>query len=93
MALLCGCDYCPDGIGGIGKDSVLKLFHKYKNEEILKRLRLWRQEDAKYTALEMRVDDKTICSNCGHLGRTASHTKSGCGVCRTNRGCDECLWK
>ncbi|ALC43084.1 Gen [Drosophila busckii] len=93
MALLCGCDYCPDGIGGIGKDGVLKLFNKYKETDILERLRSWRLETAKYNALEMRVDDKSVCSNCGHLGRTASHTKSGCSVCRTHRGCDESLWK
>lgn len=37
MALLCGCDYCPDGIGGIGKDGVLKLFNKYKESDILDR--------------------------------------------------------
>ncbi|XP_011180536.1 flap endonuclease GEN [Zeugodacus cucurbitae] len=93
MALLCGCDYCPEGIGGIGRDGVLKLFNKYKEQEILERIRSWRQEDSKYTALEMRVDDKLICNNCGHMGRTQSHTKSGCGICRTNRGCDESLWK
>ncbi|XP_068142867.1 flap endonuclease GEN [Drosophila tropicalis] len=93
MALLCGCDYCPDGIGGIGKDGVLKLFNKYTDAEILQRLRNWRNETSTYNALEIRVDDKSICSNCGHLGRTQSHTKSGCSVCRTNRGCDESLWK
>ncbi|XP_039967282.1 flap endonuclease GEN isoform X1 [Bactrocera tryoni] len=93
MALLCGCDYCPEGIGGIGRDGVLKLFNKYKEQEILERIRSWRQEDNKYTALEMRVDDKLICSNCGHMGRTQSHTKNGCGICHTNRGCDESLWK
>ncbi|SPP87161.1 flap endonuclease GEN [Drosophila guanche] len=93
MALLCGCDYCPDGIGGIGRDGVLKLFNKYKETEILDRLRSWRGETDKYNALEMRVDDKSICSNCGHIGRTQSHTKSGCSVCRTHRGCDESLWK
>ncbi|XP_017862030.1 PREDICTED: flap endonuclease GEN [Drosophila arizonae] len=93
MALLCGCDYCPDGIGGIGKDGVLKLFNKYKESDILDRLRNWRAETDKYNALELRVDDKSICSNCGHIGRTQSHTKSGCGVCRTHRGCDESLWK
>nr|Q29FC1.1 RecName: Full=Flap endonuclease GEN; AltName: Full=Flap structure-specific endonuclease GEN; AltName: Full=Xpg-like endonuclease [Drosophila pseudoobscura pseudoobscura] len=93
MALLCGCDYCPDGIGGIGKDGVLKLFNKYKESEILDRLRNWRAETDKYNALEMRVDDKSICSNCGHIGRTQSHTKSGCSVCRTKRGCDKTLWK
>ncbi|TMW47737.1 hypothetical protein DOY81_007193 [Sarcophaga bullata] len=93
MGLLCGCDYCPEGIGGIGRDSVMKLFNKYKNDEILKRIRSWRKEDDKFTALEMRVDDKTICSYCGHYGRTQSHTKNGCGICRTNQGCDESLWK
>ncbi|KAI8040757.1 flap endonuclease GEN [Drosophila gunungcola] len=93
MALLCGCDYCPDGIGGIGKDGVLKLFNKYKDTEILDKLRNWRNETNKYNALEIRVDDKSICSNCGHIGKTQSHTKSGCSVCRTNKGCDESLWK
>ncbi|XP_016989763.1 flap endonuclease GEN [Drosophila rhopaloa] len=93
MALLCGCDYCPDGIGGIGKDGVLKLFNKYKETEILDKLRNWRKETNKYNALEIRVDDKSICSNCGHIGKTQSHTKSGCSVCRTNKGCDESLWK
>lgn len=57
------------------------------------RIRSWRQEDSKYISLEMRVNDKLICSNCGHMGRTQSHTKYGCGFCRTNRGCDESLWK
>ncbi|KAH8320218.1 hypothetical protein KR067_003589 [Drosophila pandora] len=93
MALLCGCDYCPDGIGGIGRDGVLKLFNKYKETEILDKLRNWRQETNKYNALEIRVDDKSICSNCGHIGKTQSHTKSGCSVCRTHKGCDESLWK
>ncbi|XP_017100331.2 flap endonuclease GEN [Drosophila bipectinata] len=93
MALLCGCDYCPDGIGGIGRDGVLKLFNKYKETEILDKMRNWRQETNKYNALEIRVDDKSICSNCGHIGKTQSHTKSGCSVCRTHRGCDESLWK
>ncbi|XP_034482127.1 flap endonuclease GEN [Drosophila innubila] len=93
MALLCGCDYCPDGIGGIGKDGVLKLFNKYKDSEILDRLRNWRSEMNTYSALELRVDDKTICSHCGHIGRTQSHSRSGCSVCGTHRGCDESLWK
>ncbi|XP_053949329.1 flap endonuclease GEN-like [Anastrepha ludens] len=93
MALLCGCDYCPGGIRGIGRINVQKLFNMYKDVEILQRIRSWRREDSKYTALEMRVDDNTICSNCGHGGRTQSHTKSGCGICGTREGCDESLWK
>lgn len=35
MALLCGCDYCPDGVGGVGRDAVLKLFAIYSEAEIL----------------------------------------------------------
>lgn len=93
LALLCGCDYCPEGIGGIGKDSVLKLFKMYKNDEILTKIKSWRDNESKYSALEMRVDDKGICSNCGHLGRTQSHTKSGCCVCRMSKGCNSDLWK
>lgn len=93
MALLCGCDYCPDGVGGIGKDGVLKLFKKYNESEILARLRNWRSEVDTYNALELRVDDKTICNNCGHIGRTQSHSKSGCTVCGTYQGCNESIWK
>lgn len=93
LALLCGCDYCPEGIGGIGKDSVLKLFKMYKNDEILDKIKSWRDSDSKYTALEMKVDDKGVCSNCGHLGRTQSHTKNGCSVCRMSKGCNSDLWK
>lgn len=35
MALLCGCDYCPEGVGGVGRDAVTKLFALYSDEEIL----------------------------------------------------------
>ena len=35
LALLCGCDYCPDGVEGIGRDSALKLFDLYADNEIL----------------------------------------------------------
>lgn len=37
MALLCGCDYCPEGVGGVGKDAVQKLFAIYSEREILER--------------------------------------------------------
>lgn len=37
MALLCGCDYCPEGVGGVGKDAVTKLFNMYSDEDILER--------------------------------------------------------
>lgn len=37
MALLCGCDYCPEGVGGVGRDAVHKLFNIYSEKEILDR--------------------------------------------------------
>lgn len=37
MALLCGCDYCPEGVGGVGRDAVHKLFTIYSDAEILER--------------------------------------------------------
>lgn len=37
MALLCGCDYCPDGVGGVGRDAVSKLFNMYSEKDILER--------------------------------------------------------
>ena len=67
--------------------------HNTYREFFMFRIRSWRQDDNKYTALEMRVDDKMMCSDCGHRGRTQSHTKNGCGICQTHRGCDESLWK
>lgn len=93
MGLLCGCDYCPDGVGGVGRDGVLKLFQRYSNDVIIDRIKSWKRNDDKFTALEMKVDDKSICSNCGHLGKTASHTKSGCASCGTHNACDSSRWK
>ena len=111
MGLLCGCDYCPDGVEGVGKDGVLKLFSLYSNQEILDRyfpalqsillnyrililrLKSWRTNNTKYTEIEIRVDDKNICVNCGHPGRVQTHGKSGCNICRFPTGCDSSLWK
>lgn len=92
LALLCGCDYCP-GVDGIGKDTVMKLYKEYTDDEILDRIRKWRENNDHYNELEMRVDNKNMCSSCGHLGKVQSHTKSGCPTCRTHRGCDASLWK
>lgn len=37
MALLCGCDYCPEGVDGVGRDAVQKLFAIYSENDILER--------------------------------------------------------
>lgn len=36
LALLCGCDY-NDGLNGVGKEAVLKLFEHVRDENILDR--------------------------------------------------------
>ncbi|KAG4078802.1 hypothetical protein HA402_015392 [Bradysia odoriphaga] len=69
LALLCGCDYCP-GVNGVGKDAAMKLLNRYK-------VKSWRSIDHKYTSLEVKVDDKSYCVNCGHLGRAQNHSKKG----------------
>ncbi|XP_063696741.1 flap endonuclease GEN-like [Culicoides brevitarsis] len=92
LALLCGCDYCP-GVDGIGKDSVLKLFAMYKDDEILQKMREWRDKNENLTATELKVDDKSYCNNCGHYGTAQKHSKSGCSSCRTSLGCDGSVWK
>lgn len=93
MALLCGCDYCPNGVDGIGRDAVLKLFQLYNESEIMDRLKRWRTIQHRMTELELKVDDKSVCVSCGHLGRVQSHNKNGCAPCRSHRGCDESKWK
>lgn len=114
MALLCGCDYCPEGVGGVGRDAVQKLFTMYAERDILERfvyvsialvgsiiqffsgshrVKSWRTNNDKYTSLELKVDDKMICVNCGHNGRVQNHAKSGCGQCKSSTGCDASRWK
>lgn len=86
LALLCGCDY-NDGVHGVGKDSVLKFFEHYKDEEILKRLREWRENLNVFDELERTISDKN-CTSCGHSGRLQGHNKNGCRNCGTSKGCD-----
>lgn len=38
MALMCGCDYCPEGVGGIGPDAVQKFFALFPDDEVMERL-------------------------------------------------------
>lgn len=93
LALLCGCDYCPEGVEGVGKEAVLRLFTVYSDAEILERFRDWRSRAEKYTELEVKVDDKMFCSGCGHLGSQQKHTRTGCSECRQTKGCDSSVWK
>jgi flap endonuclease GEN len=76
LALLCGSDYC-DGVHGIGKESVVKLFNVVSEDEILKRLRSWKDRASYYGKLEAKIGDKSLCTLCGHSGRAQGHTKKG----------------
>lgn len=93
MSLLCGCDYCPEGISGVGRTSVIKWLSNCTNATILERIRSWRYKNDEYDALSVRVNDKNICTNCGHIGRTQNHLKNGCGMCFTKQSCNDSLWK
>lgn len=93
MGLLCGCDYCPEGVEGVGKDGAQKLLAKYSNSEIMNVIQGWRYEITKFERLERRVSDTLFCNSCGHLGKLASHTRKGCGECGTTKSCNAELWK
>ncbi|XP_076256397.1 XPG-like endonuclease isoform X1 [Rhynchophorus ferrugineus] len=92
MALLVGCDY-SEGVHGVGKDSVMKLFERVSDENILDFIRSWRDKKDLYDKYERQLNDKTHCSSCGHIGKVQSHTKSGCSFCKSTKGCDSTKYK
>ncbi|KAL3272005.1 hypothetical protein HHI36_022473 [Cryptolaemus montrouzieri] len=92
LALLCGSDY-SEGVQGVGKDCSLKLFEKYSDEEILDRMRQWRNQPSIFEEFERKLGDKNICTSCGHSGRVQSHNKTGCKTCGTSTGCDFSKYK
>uniref|UniRef100_A0A182INU8 Flap endonuclease GEN n=1 Tax=Anopheles atroparvus TaxID=41427 RepID=A0A182INU8_ANOAO len=93
MALLSGCDYCPTGVLGVGKEMICRFLSCYENNEILPRIRSWRRTADRLTELEVRAGDKKVCSDCGHAGNLLKHRKSGCMDCRIKVGCDPSRWK
>ncbi|KAL3272320.1 hypothetical protein HHI36_024269 [Cryptolaemus montrouzieri] len=92
LALLCGTDY-SEGVQGLGKDCSLKLFEKYSDEEILDRMRQWRNQPSIFEEFERKLGDKNICKSCDHSGRVQSHNKTGCKTCGTSSGCDFSKYK
>lgn len=89
MALLCGCDYCPDGVAGIGRDATFKFFGLYEEHEILDRMRAWRSTpDSQF---EVRRHDRVLCTTCGHHG--AEHYTDGCKICGTSVKCSNAEWE
>ncbi|XP_049547513.1 flap endonuclease GEN [Anopheles darlingi] len=93
MALLSGCDYCPAGVAGVGREMVTRLLNCYDNQTILQRIRSWRNTAHRLTELEVKVDDKNVCPDCGHIGKLMQHRKAGCLDCHRSIGCDESKWK
>uniref|UniRef100_A0A182NR89 XPG-I domain-containing protein n=1 Tax=Anopheles dirus TaxID=7168 RepID=A0A182NR89_9DIPT len=93
MALLSGCDYCPAGVVGVGREMVTRFVGCYDNAEILPKIRSWRRMADRLTELEVRAEDKNICTDCGHVGKHLQHRKSGCLDCRMKPGCNETRWK
>uniref|UniRef100_A0A182RQM2 Flap endonuclease GEN n=1 Tax=Anopheles funestus TaxID=62324 RepID=A0A182RQM2_ANOFN len=93
MALLSGCDYCPAGVMGVGREMVTRFLSCYDNSEILPKMRSWRKTADRLTELEIRAEDKNICSDCGHVGKQLQHRRAGCLDCRTKPGCNESRWK
>lgn len=63
----------------MGKDSSLKLFEKYSDEEILNRMRNWRRNGHIFEEFEKKLADKNICTSCGHHGKLQAHNKAGIG--------------
>ncbi|XP_312255.6 flap endonuclease GEN [Anopheles gambiae] len=93
MALLSGCDYCPAGVMGVGRELVTRFISCYENGEILPKIRSWRKTADRLTELEIRAEDKNICSECGHVGKQLQHRRAGCLDCRMKPGCNETRWK
>lgn len=89
MALLCGCDYCPDGVSGVGREAAFKFFSLFAENEVLERMRAWRTTpDAKFDA---RRHDRVLCTSCGHAG--AEHWRTGCTQCGTEKNCADTEWE
>ena len=56
LALLLGCDYCPGGVPGVGRQSALSLLHSCLELDpecdLLQRMRSWRDGKGEELAVE-----------------------------------------
>ncbi|XP_053693765.1 flap endonuclease GEN [Sabethes cyaneus] len=93
MGILSGCDYCPTGVPGVGRETVNRFLRCYKNQDILGQIRSWRQTADRLTESEMRVQNKDVCADCGHYGKLLAHRRVGCQECKTREGCDLSRWQ
>lgn len=95
MAILLGCDYLPDGIPGVGKESVLRVLSAWENGKAIEIFKSWLQP---LTKNETAPPRPAHCSCCKHPGSLRSHAKSGCTYCDEPSGCKQskdgchCVW-
>ncbi|XP_060084136.1 flap endonuclease GEN homolog 1-like [Ylistrum balloti] len=87
VALLVGCDFCKEGLEGIGIKKALALIDKIKmhGQDPLDRLVGWRN-NKELQDLD-KVPKSKHCSNCEHEGEKSSHKVEGCGYCETSVSC------
>lgn len=85
LAVLLGCDYLPDGIPGVGKDSALRVVSAWKNGQALKIVSSWLSESEAMFEIPARPPH---CSQCKHPGSLRAHAKTGCSLCHLSSGCE-----
>lgn len=66
MAILFGCDYLPDGVPGVGKESALRVISTWKNGQALEILKSWHSEEMDEDSIPLRPSH---CSQCKHPGK------------------------
>ena len=70
MALLLGCDFCPNGIPGIGKESIVQLLEEWPIKwDVLEAFRLW-------------IKNKFTPSGNYTKGKTSQKSVYYCSICK-----------
>ena len=85
LGVLLGCDYLPDGVPGVRKDSAVKFVTSWPNGKAIDYLKQCFQEEGHVQVSPPRPPH---CSHCKHPGSLVNHRKSGCGMCKPgSSGC------
>ncbi|CAK8683799.1 unnamed protein product [Clavelina lepadiformis] len=79
MALLLGCDYAPQGVPGVGKVQVVKLFSKWNGEDPIYKMRKWKVSKP---IPKSELIKPSHCSTCKHTGTKRDHLQQGCPICK-----------
>lgn len=89
LALLLGCDY-THGTRNVGPETALKLLGELRSDNVLERLRSWR-ENKMFAELKetQKLHKPKHCSNCQHEGSIVSHQVNGCLTCGTEVACNK----